>query len=58
MSARATSNQWVWKPALTMQPEDGRFRHDLAVRSGADWNDRSPPTAADFYTIKDGPPST
>jgi hypothetical protein len=27
-----------------MQPEDGRFRHDLAVRSGVDWSDRSPPT--------------
>ena len=26
-----------------MQPEDGRFRHDLAVRSGVDWNDRLPP---------------
>jgi hypothetical protein len=28
-----------------MQPKDGRFRHDLAVRSGVDWNDRSPPEA-------------
>jgi hypothetical protein len=28
-----------------MQPKDGRFRHDLAVRSGVDWNDRSPPAA-------------
>jgi hypothetical protein len=27
-----------------MQPEDGRFRHDLAVRSGVDWNDRAPPS--------------
>jgi hypothetical protein len=29
-----------------MQPEDGRFRHDLAVRSGVDWNDRSSPHLA------------
>src|SRR5262249_50695273 len=30
------------------------FRLDLTP----DWNDRSPPTAADFRTIKDGPHST
>jgi len=23
-----------------MQPKDGRFRHDLAFRSGVDWKDR------------------
>ena len=29
--------------SLTKQPEDGRFRHDLAVRSGIDWNDARHP---------------
>jgi len=38
--------------SLTLQPEDGRVRHDLAVRSGVDWNGRSPPTAADFRMIQ------
>jgi hypothetical protein len=61
MSARATpSKPWVWAEGHRglCNPRAGRFRHDLAMRSVVDWNDRSPPTAAASRTIKDGPLST